>query len=107
MNGMRMRVHPGICAACGMFTATFGGLTRDVLCAQPDGARGRGRILHSRAELYATTALLGASVYVLARAAAAPSAACIAAGVGSAMAARWAAAEYHLVLPTWQPASLA
>lgn len=40
-------------ALCGMFTACFGGLARDVLLRRPP------RILHSHEEAYATPALLG------------------------------------------------
>ena len=47
------RVHFGAAAACGMFTATFGGATRDVLLRLPV------RILHSHAEIYAIPALAG------------------------------------------------
>ena len=46
-------LHFAGAAACGMFTATFGGLTRDVLLRRPV------RILHSQQELYALPALLG------------------------------------------------
>lgn len=48
------RIHWGACAISGMFTATFGGLTRDVLCQKPP------RILYSSREVYATPALAGA-----------------------------------------------
>ena len=47
------RIHFAAAACCGMFTATFGGATRDVLLRRPV------RILHSHAELYAIPALLG------------------------------------------------
>lgn len=46
-------LHFFACATCGMITATFGGLTRDVLIARPP------RILYSHAELYAIPAFLG------------------------------------------------
>lgn len=46
-------VHFLGCAVCGMFTATFGGLTRDVLIGRPP------RILYSHLEMYAIPALLG------------------------------------------------
>lgn len=41
----------------GMMTATFGGLARDVVCAEP--------VLIMRKELYATCAMAGATVYVV------------------------------------------
>ena len=40
--------------ACGMFTATFGGVIRDVLMSRPV------RILHSYTDIYASAALGGA-----------------------------------------------
>ena len=48
--------------ACGMFTATFGVVIRDVLMSRPV------RILHSYTDIYASAALGGASAYVLVRA---------------------------------------
>eukprot|EP00747_Dinoflagellata_sp_TGD_P219926 gnl/TRDRNA2_/TRDRNA2_91954_c0_seq1.p1 gnl/TRDRNA2_/TRDRNA2_91954_c0~~gnl/TRDRNA2_/TRDRNA2_91954_c0_seq1.p1 ORF type:complete len:379 (+),score=32.05 gnl/TRDRNA2_/TRDRNA2_91954_c0_seq1:65-1201(+) len=48
------RLHILGCAMCGMFSATFGGLTRDVLIARPP------RILYSLTEVYALPAFLGA-----------------------------------------------
>lgn len=61
------------------------------------------RILHSHAELYATTAAAGAGAYVLARAAGAPPAARIAAGVGTSVAARYLSWTYGVRLPVWAP----
>lgn len=52
-DGSKTRLHFVACAVCGMMTATFGGVTRDVLIARPP------RILYSAAELYAVPALLG------------------------------------------------
>ena len=46
-------LHLLACAGCGMFTATFGGLTRDVLIGCPP------RILYSHMELYALPAFMG------------------------------------------------
>lgn len=61
------QLHFLACALCGMFTATFGGLARDVLCARPP------RILYSQMELYAVPAFLGGCATVTAaRADAAP-----------------------------------
>lgn len=51
--------HFGACAACGMFAATFGGLTRDVLVARPP------RILYAQSEMYALPAFLGGAAYTL------------------------------------------
>jgi len=94
-NGIRMGVPAGISALCGMATGTFGGMTRDVLCRQP------ARILHSKADIYATTALAGASAYLFARALAAPLGVRIAAGVGTTVAMRYGAWKYGWRLPEW------
>ena len=81
-NGIRAGVPCAAAVACGMFTATFGGVVRDVLCARPV------RVLHSYADVYATTALAGATTYVLIRAAGAPVAFRILGGMGTAVALR-------------------
>jgi len=81
--------------ACGVFTATFGGVMRDVLMDRPV------RILHSYTDVYATTALGGASTYMLIRAAGAPVSLRIIGGVAVAVAARVAAARYDWRLPTY------
>ena len=60
-----------------MVTATFGGLTRDVLSGRP------GRILHSFEEIYATTALGGATAYVILHRLKAPTPVRILGGVGT------------------------
>ena len=52
-NGARAGVPCAAAVACGMFTATFGGVVRDVLMERPV------RILHSYTDVYATTALGG------------------------------------------------
>jgi uncharacterized membrane protein YeiH len=95
-NGIRMRMPTLVTILCGVSTATFGGAMRDVLTNKPV------RILHSHAELYASTAAVGASAYVMTRAAGAPVWMRIGAGVGSSVAARYASWTYGLRLPTWQ-----
>lgn len=100
MNAFRACVHPGLAVLCGTVTATFGGLTRDVICGIPSSGS-RGRIFHSKADLYATTAAGGASVYALLRQLRAPLSARILGGVASAVALRWAANEFAIGLPTW------
>jgi uncharacterized membrane protein YeiH len=52
-------IHLVGCALCGLLTATFGGVTRDVLIGKPP------RILYSSAEIYATAAFAGALVSAL------------------------------------------
>ncbi|ETV95919.1 hypothetical protein H310_10584 [Aphanomyces invadans] len=58
MNGIRSNSPMCISALCGMVTATFGGLTRDVLLNRSV------RILYSHAEIYAIIALVGAAAYL-------------------------------------------
>ncbi|KAF0774967.1 hypothetical protein AaE_001333, partial [Aphanomyces astaci] len=58
MNGIRSDCPMFISALCGMITATFGGLTRDVVLNQPV------RILYSHAEVYAIIAFTGAATYL-------------------------------------------
>ena len=76
-----------------MFTATFGGVIRDVLCKRPV------RILHSHAEIYASTALIGASVYTSVRYLGGSPTVRICSGVLSAMFARYSADKYDIKLP--------
>ena len=89
-----------------MMTATFGGLTRDILVQNPTPEKGCGRIFHSRADLYATTALFGAAVYLVLLKnpylfGITNASIRIGAGAGSAMGLRWLARRYELGLPTW------
>lgn len=86
---------------CGVSTATFGGAVRDVTLNRPI------RILHSHAELYATTAAAGASAYMLARSAGAPPWARIWAGVCTSIAARYVSWSYGVRLPTWETGAFA
>jgi len=99
-NGIRKSLAPIICAACGMFTATFGGVIRDVLCDRPV------RIMHSHAEVYASTALCGASVYVvLKKYTKLVTVYRIAAGFGTAVALRYVAASQNVRLPNFMAES--
>ncbi|CAJ1354090.1 unnamed protein product [Effrenium voratum] len=54
-----VRIHAGACAICGLSTACFGGLMRDILCQKAP------RILYAWREMYATPAFLGALTCVL------------------------------------------
>jgi len=92
-NGLRAGLHPAVAVVCGMITATFGGMIRDVLCQKPP------RILHSQSEVYATTALIGAAAYTAARGL--PPAAKIGLGFSAAVASRYAAWTYDIRLPNW------
>ena len=58
-NGLRgANGNPLVAIVCGVFTASFGGVMRDTLCAQP------ARILHSHQDAYASLTSFGASAYV-------------------------------------------
>lgn len=95
-NGVRARMPALVSVICGVSTATFGGAVRDITLARPV------RILHSHAELYASTAAAGAATYLAVRAAGAPVAARIAAGVGTAVVGRWVSWTYGVRLPVWE-----
>jgi len=92
-NAIRMHLNPVVCVLCGMFTATFGGVVRDTLTKRDV------RILHSRSEVYATTALGGATVYMLTRSLGATPLVKVSSGVISAMLMRYSAAKYDIKLP--------
>jgi uncharacterized membrane protein YeiH len=94
-NAVRRKLSTAICVSCGMFTATFGGMMRDVLCQRPP------RILHSQAEIYASTALVGAGTYMALRAVKASPMARIAGGFTAAVVLRVAAWKFGLRLPVW------
>ena len=53
-------MHPIVVCVCGMMTATFGGVVRDILCQQKPW------IFHRDSGLYASTALGGATAFVTA-----------------------------------------
>lgn len=96
MNGARAGVPGVVCAACGMATATFGGVVRDVLCKRDV------RILHSRAEIYATTAVAGAAAYLVAGRLGLSVGARVGSGVGLAVGLRAWAATNGVRLAVWE-----
>ena len=83
-------------ALCGMVTATFGGMVRDVLCRRP------ARILHSKADIYASTALAGATAFLALRSAGMPVGVRILGGVGTAVALRYWAWTQGIRLSTYE-----
>ena len=101
MNACRMCVHPGLAIVAGTVTATFGGLTRDVICGLPS-SNSRGRILHSDSDIYASTAAIGASSYMIMRHLKCSMAIRLIFGLGSTIGARYLAKVYGLGLPTWK-----
>ena len=58
-KGVDMNLGELICVLCGLGTATFGGVTRDVLCQQSP------RIMYPHRTMYAGPAILGSIVYIL------------------------------------------
>jgi uncharacterized membrane protein YeiH len=96
-NAIRMGLPPLVCVVCGMITATFGGVFRDILCCKP------ARIVHSHTEIYGVTALTGAVFYVGMRALKFSPAVRICGGVLSAACMRHWASTYNVTLPlaTW------
>lgn len=50
-------IYPAYAILCGMITATFGGMLRDILCNEVP--------IIFRKEIYATAALIGATLYLL------------------------------------------
>lgn len=84
-----------ICVACGVMTATFGGVVRDTLAKRPV------RILHSHSEIYATTAATGAAAYLIARRMRAPVWVRVSVGFFTAVAMRSLAWTQGFKLPTW------
>lgn len=95
-NGVRAGVPGVVSVVCGVATATFGGAVRDVLC------RKEVRILHSHAEIYASTAAVGAATYLAARSAGLGVVSRVGMGVGSAFAGRCWAWMYGTRLPVWK-----
>jgi len=57
MNGIRAGLPVPIVAMCGMFSASFGGLTRDVISRHPV------RIMHAHKDMYAFPAYVGSLAY--------------------------------------------
>merc|ERR1739841_277492 len=108
---------PLVVPICGMFTATCGGLVRDVLCRRPP------KLLYSAAQdspaaagtLYAPAALSGASAYALLHFVGAGAPLAIALGCATTVgvrtygdapagpAPRLAATDAHLVVTAWGP----
>ncbi|CDF33391.1 unnamed protein product [Chondrus crispus] len=98
-NGVRAGVPAIVSVVCGMATATFGGAVRDVLCNR------KVRILHSHAEVYATTAAMGAISYLGMRRMGAGVRARVGTGLVVAFAGRCFAWRYGTRLPVWQSRS--
>lgn len=96
-NGLRAAAgDPVVAVACGMFTASFGGIMRDTLCAAP------ARILHSHREAYASCTSVGAATFVtLSALGVNPWVRCLA-PMAVVVALRWLAWSKGLRLPTYR-----
>ena len=115
-NAIALGLPASVCVLCGMGTATFGGVVRDVLCqvrppisrtggarmwARLTGAIARQRpprIFYSHDEIYATCAFIGASLYTLSLPRLPPKLA-LAGSVGVTLLARCLAWSFDLKLP--------
>jgi uncharacterized membrane protein YeiH len=87
--------HPGlIVVVMGTITGVFGGVLRDVLCAEIPMILRRGNI-------YATAAIAGCSLYVLLQGAGFERSLCAAAGMSTVALLRLAAIVYNLQLPVF------
>ena len=103
MNACRMCLSPSMAVLSGVSSSTFGGLTRDVICGLPgEGSLSRGRILHSKKELYATAAAAGSIAYMAARQMCLPVHMRILIGMASGVGVRWGASASGVGMPTWE-----
>jgi uncharacterized membrane protein YeiH len=94
-NGVRAGMPMIVSAICGVATATFGGMTRDVLCGRPV------RIVHSNVDVYAPPALAGATVYLWARRAGAVPSVTIGLALATCIGSRYLAIRNDIKLHTW------
>jgi uncharacterized membrane protein YeiH len=90
---LAMGTSPFTAVVMGMMTASFGGLIRDMLCGEPP------MILHR--EVYASAAVLGATVFVVLHELAAPALLTLGAGFFSALVMRGLGIVYGLHLPAF------
>ena len=101
MNACRMCVHPIFAVVCGVVTATFGGMIRDIVCGLPKPTS-RGRIFHSHSDIYATTAASGAATYMIARHLRFSMPIRIFCGMLATLGLRWLAKSRQIGLPSWK-----
>lgn len=94
-NGVRAGMPMIVSAICGVATATFGGMTRDVLCGRPV------RIVHSNVDVYAPPALAGATVYLWARRLGAVPSVTIGLALATCIGSRYFAIRNDIKLHTW------
>ena len=89
----KLGVSPLISVCMGVMTATFGGITRDVLC--------RESLMLGQRELYVTATVLGASIYLLLEWLSLPQYIAVLGGFSTAFALRSAAILFDLRLPSY------
>ncbi len=105
VNGTRkalnFEVSPLIAVAMGVITGVAGGMIRDVLTGEIP------LVLRPQTYLYATAAMLGASIFVLMQTRGWPSQAALLSGAGVTLLLRVAAIRWKVGLPVFTPRSLA
>ena len=93
MNGIRAGLPAPIVAMCGMFSASFGGLLRDVISRHPV------RIMHAHKDMYALPAYVGSLAYQTVRSLGMELQYRIAAGVAATILMRFHAWKYGWRMP--------
>eukprot|EP01061_Rhynchopus_euleeides_P004029 TRINITY_DN13359_c0_g1_i1.p1 TRINITY_DN13359_c0_g1~~TRINITY_DN13359_c0_g1_i1.p1 ORF type:complete len:290 (+),score=93.69 TRINITY_DN13359_c0_g1_i1:388-1257(+) len=96
-NALRRGLGAAPAVLCGVMTATFGGVIRDLLCNKPV------RVMNTHHETYAAAPLSAAMVYIAARHAGLALASRTALCLASSMSVRYYAVENDFKLPTLQP----
>lgn len=94
-KALSVGVDPLIAIAFGTMTGVFGGLIRDVICREVP--------LVLKGELYATTCILGGTVYIALQWAAVSTSVCMIAAVATTLTIRLLAMRFHWQLPVFQP----
>lgn len=92
----RTQLSSIVCVTCGVVTSTFGGVIRDVLCLQP------ARILHSKAEIYASAAMIGSGTFMSLQHFKFTPKVCIGGGISTAVLVRLTAVAFGIKLPSWE-----
>ena len=93
-NALALGLPTSVCIVCGLCTACFGGVVRDLLCGRPP------RVMHSYTDIYGTCAMLGALGFVgVARSGPGRLGAALCVGAGSAVVLRYVAWKNEVRLP--------
>lgn len=94
-SALQLHLPYVVCAICGVSTATFGGVFRDVFCKRDI------RIFHSTAEIYASAAAAAACFYLVATSLQCDPVIAVGGGVFLAVVLRVCASYCGLRLPVW------